>query len=363
MRIPRTTEEITPEWLTEALRAGGHLDEGRAESVQFERIGIGLGFASLVARGVVHYADNSGDAPTTIVAKLPSGHAETDELVTRMGFADREVRFFSEIALNVGVPVPRHYYADSDRLTGEYVLLLEDLSEARPGDQVNGCSPEDAELVVRNLAMLHARWWESGQLDSLDWLFATANPETLGVIADNYRSNWERVAAAVGSRFPDGVYTIAERLGPHFEGTMRPLGESPVTLNHGDGRLGNLFFRDNGGSPEVVRIDWQLASQSRGAADLAYFIIFSFSLEERRRHEGALLHIYHDALAEYGVSGYSFDQLNDDYRLGLFRFLTIGVGALANLDMDSEAGRATIEAGLPRLTGLVDWDCGAQIPD
>ena len=53
MRIPRTTDEITPEWLTDALRAGGSLGDGSVASVEFERIGIGLGFTTLIARATV----------------------------------------------------------------------------------------------------------------------------------------------------------------------------------------------------------------------------------------------------------------------------------------------------------------------
>ncbi|MFP6593655.1 MAG: hypothetical protein VB860_01590 [Dehalococcoidia bacterium] len=156
MRIPRTTDEITPEWLTDALRAGGSLGDGSVASVELERIGVGLGFASLVTRGTVEYSGDAGGAPKILIAKLMSGHADTDALIKSRGIGHREVRFFEELAPDVGVPVPEKYYADSDQETGEFTLLLEDLSDARLGDQVNGLSPEDAELVVNNLARMHA---------------------------------------------------------------------------------------------------------------------------------------------------------------------------------------------------------------
>ena len=363
MRIPRTTDEITPEWLTDALRAGGRLGDGRVDSVEFERIGVGLGFASLVARGSVEYTGDSAGAPQTLVAKLPSGHAETDALVTRMGLADREVRFFRELGADVGVPVPESYYADSDLKTGDFVLLLEDLSGARPGDQVNGCSPGDAELVVRNLARLHARWWDSDRLRRMDWLPNPAEPDASRRMRETYRSAWDRVSVTFGSAYPDGVYEIADRFSACYEEIMRPLGESPITLIHGDCRLGNLFFRDNGGDAEVVSIDWQLASFSRGATDLAYFFLISFPVEERREREVSLLRLYHATLTEIGISDYSYGQLSADYRRGMFRFLNISVVATANLDLDSEGGRVILDAVIPRLAGLADWDCGALIPD
>ncbi len=363
MRIPRTTNEITPEWLTDALRSGGSLGDDSVSTVEFERIGIGLGFASLVTRGTVEYSGNAGGAPRTLVAKLLSGHAETDALVKSRGIGHREVRFFEELAPDLGVPVPEKYYADSDQETGDFILLLEDLSDARLGDEVNGVSLEDAEFVVENLARMHARWWNSERLRQLDWITSLADPDMAARIGDGYRAAWEKVSVGIASKFPDGVFDIAENFATHFEAVMRPIGESPTTLNHVDSRPGNLFFRNQNGVPEVVRIDWQSPSSSRGATDLAYFTVFSFPVDQRRAVEDSLLRRYLRVLTENGVLDYPYDQLVEDYRRGLFRYLFIVVVALGNLDFDNEGGRAIVDASLPRLSALTDWDSGALIPD
>jgi hypothetical protein len=264
MRIPRTTGEITPEWLTNALRAGGSLGEGNVTYVEFERIGIGLGFTTLIARATVTYAGKSTDAPRTLVVKMPSNVPETDAAARRFGVGEREVRFFKELAPDLGVPVPECYYADSDSDNGDFVLLLEDLSNARPGDESN-VALADVELVVKNMARLHGRWWDSDRLRGLDWIFNSADPERAAKAGQTYRASWAKIANTIGSEFPDGVSEIAGRLGTHFEEVMRPLGEAPVTLIHGDRRFYNLFFRDNGQRTEVVSIDWQSPSISRGA--------------------------------------------------------------------------------------------------
>jgi len=39
------------------------------------------------------------------------------------------------------------------------------------------------------------------------------------------------------------------------------------------------------------------------------------------------------------------------------------VATLANVDLDSDVGRATVDALVPRLIALADWDCGERIPD
>ncbi len=68
-------------------------------------------------------------------------------------------------------------------------------------------------------------------------------------------------------------------------------------------------------------------------------------------------------LIDEGVRGYSRDQLIRDYRFGMFRSLSVVVIVIANPDMDSDAGQATLDAISPRMIALADWDCGALIPD
>jgi hypothetical protein len=61
-------------------------------------------------------------------------------------------------------------------------------------------------------------------------------------------------------------------------------------------------------------VDWQTASISAGATDLAYFIGASFGPEQRRKVEDELVHRYHDGLAQAGIS-MSWTEVWDQYRL------------------------------------------------
>ena len=72
---------------------------------------------------------------------------------------EREVRFYKEIAPTVGIRTPRCYHADWDRDSGLFVLLLEDLAPAQQGDQIDGCTLEQAALALDELAKLHAPRW------------------------------------------------------------------------------------------------------------------------------------------------------------------------------------------------------------
>ena len=80
-----------------------------------------------------------------------------------------EVRFYTEIADTVDVRAPACFYAemstDPDR-PGDFTLLLEDLAPRRQGDQIAGCTVEQARDAVLNLAGLHApRWCDPTLLD------------------------------------------------------------------------------------------------------------------------------------------------------------------------------------------------------
>ena len=136
-------------------------------------------------------------------------------------------------------------------------------------------------------------------------------------------------------------------------------------MNHGDFKLGNLFFDDaDNAANQVIAFDWQLANRSR-ADDVAQFISGSFTAETRRRHEKQLLTDYHDSLVERGVQGYSYEELLDDVRLALLLRLPNRMGAVAihgETMMSTEAGNQILMAHIERLQTLVDWNCDEVIP-
>ena len=50
LTLPRRHEEISPEWLTQALRAGSVLPSGRVKSFEKEILGEGEGFVGTIVR-------------------------------------------------------------------------------------------------------------------------------------------------------------------------------------------------------------------------------------------------------------------------------------------------------------------------
>jgi len=353
--IPGTLDDISPGWLTHALRAGGRRQTAEVESVSVEEIGHGRGFAGSIGRLTVAYTDDSA-APSTLVVKLSSVDPQVRRYAIDDGMYRRETMFYRELAAESGVPVPHCYLAELDRDSGDFVLLLEDLTGLREGDEIAGCSVDDAMLTMRYLARLHAAWWNNPRAAGQEWLL----PDTDSSISlqRRYLSAWSTAADSLASIFPADVFVIAERLGPQLAAFLEASNDGDRTLNHGDCHLGNLFFRDDG----IVLIDWQNVMITSPALDTAYFIQGSLPVETRRADEAQLLDAYRDTLLDQGVAEYSKDRLIQDYRRGLLRTLIVSVLSVANLGMEGPETRQLVQTIGQRMIGIADWDCGSLIP-
>src|SRR5215831_12030201 len=113
MRIPQSVEEITAEWVGEALRAGGAADPPPVTSVRTSVIGTERGFLSVTVHVAIDYASPPpSGVPASLVVKLEPVAANFRDAERRYGAFDREIRFYRDVAARVPVRLPRIYYAD-----------------------------------------------------------------------------------------------------------------------------------------------------------------------------------------------------------------------------------------------------------
>ena len=360
MAIPRTSDDFTPDWLTDALHANRRLPmTAIVKSLTLERIGLGRGFAGSIRRLNVSYSGAS-EMPITIVAKSPSADLSIRDYAIRDGMYQRETMFYRELAAEAGIPVPGCYFADLDPDFGDFILLLEDLTALEEGDEIAGCSLTQAALVVRSLARLHARWWNDGRVAELDWLGGDADaPTGRNTLQTRYQDAWGRAIDTLADIYAPELFMIADKFGEGLAAVLEASASGNQTLNHGDCHLGNLFFRDD----EVIFTDWQNVTVTSPSLDIAYFIQGSLPVETRRAHERELLDTYLSTLRENGVTGYSPDHLIEDYRRGLLRTLIPSVLSVANLDMETPQSRELVQTIGGRMIGIADWDCDDLIPD
>jgi hypothetical protein len=367
--IPERLDDLTSEWLTGVLREQGHLTEGgEVVAVEREILGEGEGFMGTIARLRLSYAGAEG--PASVVAKIP--RLENRAFGELVGVYERESCFYEEFSEGLPVALPhlylsrfdRHAVSDRQKRTlslanrlpqralpritrvalwsagrrkRRYILLLEDLGDAAPGDQLAGTDAEGCATVLRSIAKLHATYWQSPALEDRYWLVPLAGDsrvrhsmflEMRGVFRERHPELFdEEFERVVGWVSENGVETIE-----------RMQEEAPETLVHGDLRLDNLAFRD--GDP--VFFDWQAIRRGPAAFDIAWFLSGA-SDGITPGDETELLRTYHAELEKLGVSNYPFEAFERHYRMGLVTTVQT-LGLLGILDLGEGEARGAMMA-------------------
>lgn len=341
-------EDLNAVALTDVLRAAPALDEARVVAVQVDRLGGEKGAMSGAARIALEYDRPEMDAPRTLIAKFAVEDPGLRAINSALGLYRREVAFYMQLADRVALPTPRCYYAHYADTTGAFLLLLEDLVAARNGSRVAGCTLAEAELIIGEIARLHAAWWLQPCLGKLDWL----RPFDLGPLQETYRRSWNVFVARMGSRLTDELRTIGELLGTHLAALFERYWDAPWTLVHNDIQLDNIFFSGADAAPKLTIIDWQSVVRGQGALDVAGFLGGNLTIEERRAHEDRLLKLYHQQLLKRGVRGYSLADLRAGYRAALFDGFSRMVIAIAS-QLTPEQERIHRDILWPRYSAAV----------
>ena len=337
--IPAGPEALTCEWLTDALREGGALDRASVNAFEWQPAGEEWGFTGRLARVTLRYDVDEQGAPPSVVAKFPNpaaaGATDLARLRRRYQRFEREVLFYQQIGQEAGIRTPALYYGSAYADAGEFVLLLEDLTGSRIGDAMEGCSLEEAKLVIEQAAALHARWWAEPKLLEYRWL------PWWGEGAEDAEERLRRSLPIFFEKFgrwlPASVAELTGELAACYARLFAELSKPPWTLIHADLHLDNILL-DVPDVPLAV-LDWQGVSRGCAAIDLTDIVFQSLPVEERRTVDQELLHSYHAALQERGVAGYSYDELLYDSRLALLRRMGGVVNWYAAFDMESKVGR------------------------
>jgi len=364
MDFPLTVDEITPEWLTQVLRESGAIREAQVESIESEVLSGGA--AGEVQRLNLAFDQSEENAPSSIVAKLAHADPEKRKAIDDLGLYESEVNFFNYFGQNTGIRVPRTFFNNYDSEFGDTLILLEDLGHLRMVEHGSDCSFEDADVALRTVAGMHAKWWNDDRLFGLDWLVDYSDSDFSNLVAETYSPHIDSLIEVAGEYLPSGVESIVRDLAPVFADVMASTGVHPVTLNHGDYKPANLFFDDSSpGEKSIVAFDWQVVQRGRPASDVAQFLITSFDNDNRRRIESKLIENYYDSLTGNGVTGYSKSELEFDIRIALLSripFRVMGLMFTSEKLLSTPAGTRSFASICDRLQVLVDWNCDEVIP-
>jgi hypothetical protein len=338
--VPARLSELSAEWLTACLQHAGVLaGDARVASFETTRIGQGRGFAGQLARLVLRYEPEHAHGPRTLIGKFATDHAPTRAMMATISAYEREVRFYRELAADVGIATPRCYFAHYDAPQACFCVLLEDLSPASSVDMQAGLSVEQATLVLDQLAALHARWW--GRVDEIEWL--QLSDDIVRKVRDRFQGSLPGFQRQFASVYPQ-LSRVAGQIGELLSGDelLAKPQKPPMTLTHNDLHLDNVFLPTAAGG-RFALIDWQSVSGSRhGISDVTRILSLGMTAELRRSHQAALLEHYHTRLRELGVRGYSLRQLKRRFREEMTAMVIISVLALDTLDFDVDGADRTI---------------------
>ena len=361
LAMPVEIGDIDAAWLTAVLAS--RLPEGvGVESFSVETIGTGVGLMGLLYRLTIEYSgDPRGDAPQTVIVKLPVLIDATREVALAYRFYEKEVAFYRDLARETPLGTPEVYFGAHDLDTDNFVLVMQDLGHLRAADQIAGCERDDAVAAVAALARHHAAFWNDPRLasDELAWIpFGSDAPIPEGV-AQGFVSAWEPFVDFIGADLSPEIKAVGDWLPGAARDLLTVPEGHPVTIAHGDYRLDNLFFDD---ARTVTALDWQITTKSVGGYDFAYFVSQSLSVADRRRHLDALVETYLSTLADEGII-YPADQFWFDVRRTLLFCLAYPVQCMS-LDLtDPRAAELVRDMADRSSSAILDMGALELLPD
>ena len=315
-----TPADIDAAYLTTVLRHAGFSD---ATVGTFSASNIGTGQVGQNIRFALDY--EAGKGPATVVGKFASDDPASRQTGIALQNYLKEVRFYRELAPSLAVRIPALYFGAIDEETHEFLLMMEDMAPAEQGDQLGGCSADDAALAMEQAAHLHGPRWDDPTLRNFDFLGGL--DEDAG--AAGTLALWDAAMEAYLARYVERLSTedvaLTRALGGRFAAYLSPE-PGPRTVTHGDFRLDNMLFGRTPGATPLAIVDWQSPALGQGPADVAYFLGTSLDPALRGKEERALLRVYRDVLKSYGVS-LSEDALWRAYRRASFAGLVMAVVA------------------------------------
>jgi len=257
----------------------------------------------------------SSSAPKTLIAKVPKAN-EASRAASRMTRCyEIETSFYSEICSAIDARVPDCYHVEYSAHDDEFLLLLEDMAPAKQGDQLGGCSADDAILAVTEMAKLHGSLWGSPLMHDKEWLHRSGTDSvelTSQLLQGVYPAFCQRFEGRIESEVVKVGQQFVNQFPAYF--AAQPI---PNTVVHRDFRLDNLLFGEWKENRGVAILDWQTACVGVAISDLSYFVGSALLPNVRVENERAVVDHYVSVINTYGV-GITNEEAWRQYRLFSF---------------------------------------------
>ncbi len=257
--------QITPDALNRLFEAASSGLPVVSE-VEMSEIAGGYGYLSKSFRLRLKWTGAGAEsAPPTLVAKLPLPERLGETIPSSRRMYRREAMFHRVVAPEAPIRTAKAWASVVDEASGLATLVFEDLGGFDTFEDDETVSVERVERSVMQLARLHARYWNSGELESMDWLAYPAQTGVDQVPAERFAKLWPQLVASGAYELSSTQLQLGELLSERMDGVYEALHAGPMSLIHADLHQENLFFDDD----EPVFIDWASAERANPAKDIA----------------------------------------------------------------------------------------------
>ncbi len=310
-QVITSIDQVNTAWLTYVLTNSGALINGVVATFD---VNEGRGNWSTNATINVKYVYGSqGALPQQLFLKMVNAHLEDGF------FGPSEIYYYTRDFTGVErAPLVRCYNAVFSDELQRYHVLLDNLSATHINAEEKIVTMEYGLALAEGLAVMHAHWWGAQRftqggatMHSAEHIlrFVDIAESCVENIINHFSSELER-------HWPDAIRTLYAK---HPQTLIkRTKDDRGFTLVHGDLGHKNVLVPRDGDRPIYIidrqPFDWALTTWL-GVYDLAYAMVLDWEIETRRHLEMPILRHYHDHLIKNGVTGYSWEQLYDDYKL------------------------------------------------
>lgn len=317
IQFPDKPEEVTTDWLSSVI----NLPVG---AIAWQPIGTGqVGDSFRLTATIVGEAQ-----PRTFAAKFAAADATSRATAAMFRLYTKETLFYRDVASKLDVRTPAAHFAAVSEDGTSCLLLFEDLGPARQGDQVLGCSFEDAKAAICQAAATHGPSWRRTELTGAEWI------EPVSGLADTLIPAYAHAQAVFRDRYGDTLeaefMSVCEGLADLAPQWFRRTTERSCVI-HGDFRLDNMLFDIKGGAEPIAVLDWQTVSAGNPLTDIGYFMGCGIGSSLREEHESELLNAYRDAMTKYGVN-FQESEFKRDYRVGALHGVATAVFSAAHVE-------------------------------
>ena len=290
--VPWHGEALTDEWLTAVVGKG----VPGARALEVEVVGGDDGSS---ARRILALEWNEAGRAAHLPARVFTKSTPTLPMRLSAGkAAPSEGRFLTELRPLLPIEAPRCLCTMRDSRTGRSIHLMEDLTTTRGAVFCRASSTIDrsqAEQVVETLATLHGTFLNASNRVDFGWL-RTHEDFFYAAARNGVEAGHDRAMVRAADVIPPGVRAQQARIWPAAVAGLAMHEGQSRTVIHSDVHLGNWYIAEDG---RMGLCDWARVCRGHWARDLAYALMTTLRVDDRRAWERALIERYCAQLGEF----------------------------------------------------------------